>query len=471
MKLCQFDLLLPACCKRWSTGATLIVGALACITSPAYGLDLVQSYRLALTQDATYQASRAEASANRELAPQALAQLLPNVSGSLIRTKNATDSVVPGFNGPVQSTQDYLSSSYVLSVHQPIFRKYNFAQYRQAQSQVKSAEASLEKSLQDLLVRLSGAYFEALMAQDQMALIVAQKEAYGVQLQAVKRVFQAGQGTRTDIDDAQARYDMILAQELEATQNLGYTKRQLSVIVNQPVNDLALLDPAHMELVAPIPASPEEWISRGEEVNGELRSMRANVESAKQELEKAKAGHWPTVDLIAQRSRGQSANDTTINQLYLTSMVGLQVNVPLFAGGYAVSQERQALANIERYQQLYEGRRREVDQQIRKEFQNVSEGVLKVRALEQAERSADQAVFSNQKGFQAGTRTMVDILNAQQQRVNVRRDLAQQRYMYLMARVRLQGLVNSLDENEITLINSWLTASPSSAPTAPAAVN
>jgi len=468
VKPCHFHLPFPA----WSKGATLLAGALACLAPPVHGLDLVQSYRLALTQDAGYQAARSETAANRETEPQALAQLLPNVSGSLTRTQNSTDSDVPGFLGArAQSHQDYFSSSYVLSVRQPLYRKYNFAQYRQAKSQVASAEASLEKSLQDLLVRLSGTYFDALMAQDQMALILAQKEAYAVQLQAVKRAFQVGQGTRTDIDDAQARYDMILAQELEASQNLGYTKRQLSVIVNQPVNDLARLNPARMELVAPIPASPEEWIARGEDVNAELRAMRANVESAKQELEKARAGHHPTVDLIAQRSRSQSENNNTINQLYLTSMVGLQVNVPLFAGGYSISQERQALANIERYQQLYEGRRREVNQQIRKEFQNVAEGVLKVRALEQAERSADQAVFSNQKGFQAGMRTLVDILNAQQQRVNVRRDLAQQRYIYLMARVRLQGLVNSLDENEITLINSWLSDSPGAAPAAPLAAN
>ena len=440
----------------------LLLPALALVAGPAHSLDLLHSYRQALTQDASYQASRAETAAAREGAPQALSQLLPNVSGNLTRSQNTTDSAVPGFLGSLShSHQEYLSASYVLSVRQPLYRKYNFAQYRQAKSQVESAEASLEKSLQDLLVRLSGAYFEALMAQDQLALILAQKDAYGGQLQASKRSLETGLGTRTDVDDAQARYDMSLAQELEARQNVGYTKRQLSVIVNQPVDDLATLDPARMELVAPIPANPEEWIKRGEEVNAELRAMRANIESSKQELEKAKSGHYPTVDLIAQRSRSQSANDTTINQLYLTSMVGVQVNVPLFAGGYADSQVRQALASIERYQNLFEARRREVDQQIRKEFQNVAEGVAKVRALEQAERSADQAVFSNQKGFQAGTRTLIDILNAQQQRVNARRDLAQQRYQYLMARVRLQGLVNSLDENEITLINSWLAAAPS----------
>lgn len=430
------------------------------LTAPTYALNLAQSYQLALQQDAGYQASRAEAAANREAVPMAFAQLLPNLSSNLSRNKNDTNSAVPGFLGTtVNNSYEYFSSSYALVLRQPVYRKYNFAQYQQAQSQVVSAEASLDRSLQDLLVRLSGAYFEALMAQDQLALVLAQKEAYGAQLQAAKRMFASGQGTRTDIDDAQARYDMVLAQELEARQNVGYTRRQLQVIINQPAENLALLNPARMQLLAPMPSDPEAWIVRGEEVNAELRAMRANIESSRQEVEKARAGHMPTVDLIAQRSRSNSANDTTIHQLYLSTSVGLQVNIPLFAGGYVNASVRQALASLDKYQQQYEAKRREIDMQIRKEFQNVAEGVFKVKALEQAERSSDQAVFSNQKGYQAGTRTQIDILNAQQQRMNVRRDLAQARYLYLMARVRLQGLVGSLNEEEINLINSWLSES------------
>ncbi len=437
------------------------LGVLLFAASPAiFSLDLAQSYRLALAQDARYQAARADTAASREAVPQAFSQFLPNVSGSMSRSKNYTDSAVPGFGGAiVNSAYDYLSSSFALSLRQPLYRKYTFAQYQQAKSQVVNAEATLDKSLQDMLVRLSGAYFEALMARDQMALIQSQKEAYAAQLQGTQRALQAGQGTRTDIDDAQARYDMVLSQELEAANNLRQTRRALEAIINKPAGELSRLDPKRMELVPPTPANQEEWIARGEEVNAELRAARANIESTRQELEKARAGHTPTVDLVASRSRSLSANDVTINQLYLTSSVGLQVNIPLFAGGYVNSQVRQAQANMEKYEQQYEANRREVGLQVSKEFQNVSEGVLKIRALEQAERSSDQAVFSNQKGFQAGTRTLIDILNAQQQRLNTRRDLAQARYQYILARVRLQGLVGALNDEEIALINSWLTDS------------
>lgn len=431
--------------------------ALAGLALPAAALDLSEAYRLALEQDATYKAAQAEADARREALPQARAQLMPNVSMNLSRSRNSTDRETrTQLGNTVSDSYDYFSSNYGVTLRQPLFRKYNFALYQQAGYDVQSAEANLDKSLQDLLVRLAGAYFEALMAQDQYALVLAQKEAYGIQLAAAKRALAAGQGTRTDIDDAQARYDMTLAQELEAAQNMGYTRRQLQVIVNEPVDTLSVLDPARMQLDGPAPAVVEEWIARGQEINPELRAMRANIESATQELEKARAGHLPTVDLIAQRARTASENNVSINTNYDTTMVGLQASVPLFAGGYVNSQVRQAQANLQKFEQLYENRRREVAQMIRKEFQSVSEGVLKVRALEQAERSADQAVISNQKGFQAGTRTQVDILNAQQQRMNTRRDLAQARYQYILARVRLQGLVQAINLDEIETLNRWL---------------
>ena len=448
----------PAAFMSCKAAAALAGGlALSLLAAPAAALDLLDSYRLALRNDARHQASIAQAAANREALPQARAQLMPNVSASLARSRNSTDrQALDIFGRPSRENFDYISSNYALSLRQPVFRMYNFALYRQAQRQVEGAEATLDRSLQDLLVRLAGAYFEALLAQDQHALVIAQKEAYAGQLDAAKRSFAAGQGTRTDIDDAQARYDLTLAQELEASQNLGYTRRQLQTIVNEPVDSLAVLDAARLELQAPNPASAEEWIARGEEVNAELRALRADIEVARQELDKARAGHYPTVDLVAQRSKSESENNVSINTRYLTTQVGVQVNVPLFAGGYALSQTRQALANIERAEQLYEARRREVAQEVRKEFQNVAEGILRVRALEQARRSAEQAVLSNQKGFQAGTRSRIDILDAQQQRVSVERDLAVARYRYIVARLRLQSLVGSLDEPEIEAVNAWL---------------
>ena len=429
------------------------------VASPAaYGIDLLQSYRAALEQDARYLVAVSDANANREVLPQAFSQLLPNVSSSVSRNKNQTDALLPASNGShVENSYSYFGSSLNVNLRQPLYRKYNFALFEQAKAQVASAEATLVKMRQDLINRLCSAYFENLMARDQLALVDAQKKALASQLQLAKRSFDNGQGTRTDIDDAQARLDMLLAQEFEAKNNLTHSRRQLESIINVPAGELAQLDPRRMNLSPLLPSSVDKLVEQAEEVNTELRIARANIEVAEKELEKAKSGHYPTLDLVASRGRDASANNYTINQRFLTSTVGAQMSIPIFGGGYVTSQERQASAAIEKVRYQYEFTRREVGLQVHKEYQNVTEGVLKIRALEQAERSADQAVYSNQKGFEAGTRTQVDILNAQQQRFNVRRDLAQERYKFILSQVRLHGLLDAVDQNVITAINNWLT--------------
>lgn len=445
--------LLPGTRLSRLTGAP----SLALAASPASAIDLMQAYERALSQDASYQAARADTDARREAVPQALAQLMPNVSSNLSRSKNITEQRSPNVLGTLGKTNyEYFSSNYGISLRQPLFRKYNFALYRQAKSDVETAEATLDKSLQDLVVRMAGTYFDALMAKAQYALIIAQKNAYGLQLAAAKQSFAKGQGTVIDVDDAQARYDMTVAQELEALQNLSYTRRALQVIVNEPVENVADLVPARMELTPPFPDNVEEWIERAEETNPELRALRASMESANQELAKARSGHYPTADLFVQRSMSESDNNVSINSRYLTSQAGVQVSIPLFSGGYVSSQMRQARANIQKIEQQYEGRRREIRLQVRKEYQNITEGIAKIQALQQAERSAERALDSNQKGLPAGTRSLVDILNAQQQLINAKRDLVQARLTYILARVRLQGLVSSLNEKEIQTINNWL---------------
>ncbi|MBP9218590.1 MAG: TolC family outer membrane protein [Sterolibacterium sp.] len=427
------------------------------VATPATAVDLLQSYRLAVQNDARYQAARAEAAASREAEPQALAQLLPNVGLSLQRSDRSSDIWAPGMFGRVNhSRQDYMSSNYAVTLRQPLYRRFNFALYQQSHAQVTSSEAILDRNFQDLLIRLSAAYFDALLAEDHQRLVQAYKETCTAQLQSAKRRFEAGQGTRTDIDDAQARYDMALAQELEADQSLEQKRRELQIIIKQPVQQVAALVPQRLELMAPYPADIEEWVRRGQDINPELRALRANIAAAEQEVAKASAGHHPTLDLVAQRSRSSSDGENLINQEYLTTSVGLQLNIPLFAGGYYSSQVRQAEAGLDKVRQQYEGRRREIDLAIRKEFQGVTQGMLKVKAQEQAERSADQAVLSSQKGYQAGQRTVVDILNAQQQRINVRRDLANARYQYILSRLRLLSLAGNLGEEEMTAVNLWL---------------
>ncbi len=439
------------------TGARAIVLAAAMACLPAWALDLSQAYQAALEQDASLRAVRAATDAKRERLPQARAQLLPNLSASASRNQNRLERTTPNFLGEAVTTQErYGSSSESLTLRQPLFRKLQMADYRQAQAQVDDANAVLEKELQNLAVRVSTAYFEALLAEEQLALVLAQKLAYATQLDAARKRFAGGAGTRTDVDEAQAALDLNFAQELEARQNMDYTRRQLQTLTNQPVDKLAPLDAAKLRLVQPAPARVEDWTERAELSSPEIQSLKAQVEAARQEVEKARAGHYPTLDAIAQWSRSNSENVNSVNTRYTNRSVGVQLNVPLYSGGYVNSTVRQALADQERAEQALEATRRDLGVRVHREYRGVTEGVLRVRALEQAVRSAEQVVISNRRSFEAGSRTLVDTLNAEQQKVSAQRDLAQARYMYLVSRVKLQALAGGPKTEVIDEVNGWL---------------
>jgi protease secretion system outer membrane protein len=432
--------------------------AMAFVCAPAWPLDLSQAYQAALTQDATIRSVRAATDARRERLPQARSQLLPNISASASRYRNALDRASPDFFGRlVTSDERYTSSSEALTLRQPLFRKLLMADYRQAQAQVDDANAILERELQNVAVRVSSAYFEALLAEEQLALVLAQKTAYTTQLDAAEKRFRAGSGTRTDIDEARAALDLNVAQELEAHQSLDLTHRQLQSLINRPVDRLASLDAEKMQLLQPAPARVDDWIERAETHSPEVQSLRAQVEVARQEVDKAQAGHYPTLDAIAQWSRSDSDTVTAVNNRYNNKSIGLQLNIPIFSGGYVNSAVRQAVAAQTRAEEALEALRRDLAVRLYREFRGVTEGVLRVKALEQAVRSAEQVVLSNRRSFEAGSRTLPDMLNAEQQKVSAQRDLAQARFIYLFSRVRLHALSGGPKAEVIDQVNGWLT--------------
>jgi len=426
------------------------------LASPA--MDLLQAYEAAQANDATLMAARAATQAERERLPQARAQMLPNINAALSQTHNQLRSVSPNFLGKEVTTDtDYPSSNRSLSLRQPLYRPQLMAQYRQATAQVADAEAALNQEEQNLAVRVSAAYFEAMLAQDQLTLILAQQTTYKAQLDAAAKFYKAGTGIRTDIDEAQARLDMSLAQEIEARQNVTYTMQQLHTLVNQPIDKLASLNVAALKLQNPEPNSLADWTARAEQASPQLLSLKARVEVAQQEIQKASAGHRPTLDAVAQWSDSASESVTNTSSRYINMSLGLQLNVPLYAGGYVNSLQRQALASLQRAEQTLEATRRDLGLRVYKEFRGVTENIPKIRALEQALRSADQLVLSSNKSFQAGSRTVIDILNAEQQRMLVQRDLAQARYIYLISSVRLLSLVGGVEPQTISELNQVLS--------------
>lgn len=416
----------------------------------AEAIDLLECYELALQNDPAFLAARAIADSGREALSLANAQLLPSISISTARNKIVLDRTP----STVREPEEYYNSNLNLSLRQTLYRKPQFAQRAQALAQVQATEADFAKAGQSLATRVAAAYFDALYADDHHALVIAQKNALEAQLSAARRSFALGQGTRTDLDETQARLDLVQAQMLQARQQAEYARQQLANLIAKPVEKLARLDGARIRLEPP--SSPlQDWVARAEADSPELRAQRARVEASEHEVEKVRGGHYPTLDLVAQRSRSQSENIQFPETRYSSSQIGVQLALPLYAGGYVDASVRQSLANLERDRQQYEQGRRALGLQVRKEYQNVAEGTATVQALERALLSAQQRVRSTLKGIQAGTRTTLDWLDALQKESSTAQDLALARYQYLLAELKLLELTGSLSLDDIKTRNKY----------------
>ena len=442
-----------------------LISALTCASALTWAqtpvMDLKQVYQAALEQDASIRASRAATDAGRERLPQARAGLLPQLSASAGRSNNNLDTTSPNLLGnPITTTDKYFSDNKNLQLRQPLVNMQRWLQFQQAKSLVEEAEANLDRDLQNLVVRVAGAYFETLMADEQLDLILAQKKTYTTLVDAAQKGLAAGSGTRTDIDDAQSRLDMAKAQELEARQNQDLTRRQLQLLVNQPVGKIAKLNVSALKLNGPEPANLDEWTQKAEASSPEIKALQARLAAAQREVSKAQAGHLPTLDAVAQWSNSGSENITRINSRYENKTLGLQLNIPLYSGGYVNSTIRQAVAEQTRAEESLEALRRDLGVRVHKEYRGVSEGVMRVRALEQAVRSAEQMMKSTEMSLKAGSRTQLDVLNAQQQFTLALRDLAQARYIYLISKVRLASLVGSDALASVDEVNASLTLIP-----------
>lgn len=420
----------------------------------AQAIDLLESYQAALTQDAEYRAAQAQAESNREVVPMARAQLYPNLSASYNRLQNDLTTR----NSFLTYYSSYPSSNMALTLRQPVYRPIQFAGYQQSLAKLEGVKATLSKAQQDTAVRVAKAYFNALLAEEALRVVLAQQRAIATQLAAATKALAAGSGTRTDMDDAQARLDMNRAQEISARQQIDQMRHELAILVNQPVHSVSPLSAARLELLRMDPDALDKWLDRAESASPDLQTLRAEVDANRLEVDRAKAGHQPTLDFILQYSRNDSDNVTNPNATYINSQVGIQATLPIYAGGYVAAQVRSATAALTESQERLESTRRKLTAQVRKQFLAVTEGIAKVRALEQAERSCDQAVLSNEKGFQAGTRSRVDILNAEQQRSQTRMDLAKERINYVLARLQLLALSGDLGLDEVMTANRWLAS-------------
>ncbi len=433
---------------------SLLALALSAVCSATPAMNLLQAYEAALEQDANIRAGRAALSSGLERLPQARSQLLPLVNASFGRNQNQLSTTSVNILGNESVTRDdYFSFNQSLTLRQPLFNLPRYFQYKQAQDLVEESQANYDREIQNLVVRVGGAYLEALLAAESLKLVEAQKRQYTTVLDAARRALSAGTGTRTDIDDAQSRLDMALANELEARQNEDYTRRQLEVLVNVPVKTLSGLGAQGVGALSEVVKALPEWVELAQTGNPEVKALSARVEAADKDILRAKSAHAPTLEAIAQWSNSGNENVTRINSSFENKAIGLQLTVPLYQGGAVSSQVRQAVAEKTRAAESLEALRRDLSLRVHKEYRGITEGSLRIRALEQAQRSAAQMLDSTIKSQRAGVRSILDVLNAEQQVASVNRDLIQARYVYLISRLRLNALAGQDPLASVTEIN------------------
>jgi len=431
--------------------------ALAFCALPAAAQDLQQVYRDAKAYDAQYAAARYALQAGQEKLPQGRALLLPSLNATAGTTTNHLGVRPYGPNPLPESGRTFYNRNYQLSFSQPVYRPQNWLQYDQAEQQVRQAEAVFGQANQDLIVRVAQAYFDVLAAQDTLALVGAQKTAISEQLAQAKRNFEVGTATITDTHEAQARYDLSAAQEISAQNDLDNRKKALSQITGKDYPALRQLRP-QVQLPPPSPNNMSDWVALTEKQAYAIVVQDAAAQIAGLQARFARAGHYPTVDLVATYGQTeQTGSTTTANSAQLNvGTLGLQLAVPLYQGGGISSREREAAANYEKARQDLENARRSSVLSAQQSFLAVINGVAQVRALEQALVSSQSALDSNKLGYEVGVRINIDVLNAQQQLFSTRRDLAVARYNTITSHLRLKAAAGSLRDEDLEEVNRAL---------------
>ena len=436
--------------KRIIRQLLVVAGLLA--ASPAFAEDLVQVYELARQNDATYQAAVAEYKASSESSSQAWSAVLPQINLQGMHSEYEQDITVGG--SPTIS-DNYDTDTFSITLRQTLYRQEQFDRISQADAQVAAAEASFNDAGHDLIIRVAQAYFIVLGATDNLEFAQAEKQAIEQQLVQARERFKVGLTAITDVHEAQARYDQAVASEIEAQNLLVINKERLQVITNQALLELAALK-EDAPLVSPDPADVNQWIKTAVENNLELIAADKSMQAARHGLGVARSGHFPTLDLEADYTDYESSGGLIGAVEEDGTRVSLVLNFPLYLGGSVNSASRQAAATYDQSRQQYELQRRVTVSGTRNAYLTVLSTISRVRALKQALVSTTTALEATQAGYEVGTRTAVDVLNAQRELFRAERDYARARYDYYLETLRLKRSAGTLSEADLKMINAWL---------------
>ena len=409
---------------------------------------LVALYEMARAFDATYLAARAQADAAEYRAAQTNALGLPTLNANL-RGVSAQVDLPRGLSGDNNALQSGLNG------RMPLFNKANQATMEQAQRTLIASKAELEAAEQDLIIRLSQAYFDVLAAKDDVALAKTNKTYILEQLASARRNFEVGTATITDTREAQSRADLSTAQEIAAENNLLNRRIALAYLVGRrDVEPLPLATPVVLPSVRP--ANVEEWVTVADTVHPQVTRARVALEVARLEIDKAKAGQLPTIDAVASVSANHANGDSIIPGTTRSASIGVELNWPLYTGGAVQNRIKETVSLEQRSREEFENARRTVAQNTRVAYFGVQSGEALVKALEAAESSSRLSLEATQLGYKVGVRVNIDVLNAQTQLFQTQRDLFKSRYDVLVNSLRLRQASGQLTANDLLAVNSLL---------------
>jgi outer membrane protein len=437
---------------------TLALAVIFAFALPAQADNLLQIYHDAQQSDPALASARAIWQATQERLPQARSALLPNVGVSAGASVNRYDLHLSGADGG-STGRNFGLGSLSVSASQPIYRVGNVVAYDQAQEQVAQADYVLATAQQDLMLRVTVAYFDVLLAQYNIELVVAQKAAVSEQLAQAKRNFEVGVATITDTNEAQAKYDQIVASEISTRNDYDNKVAALRAIINRAPGPLAKLA-QNFEPSPPEPDNAQFWNDLALREYPAIRVAQSSLQIATLEIDRQRAAHLPTVDLIASYGGNIGNGSTSFDNNFNTrsGQIGLALNVPIYEGGFINSKVREAIAQQDNARQSLEAARRNALFNAQTGFAGVESSVASIKANAQAVHSAEVAYDSNKVGQEVGVRTNLDVLNTQQNVFTTRRDLASAYFNYLIGVLRLKAAVGTLNEQDLLELNRRLTS-------------
>jgi len=430
----------------------LLMALGAGLTGTAQAQSLVELFNAAKGYDATYQSARSSADATVAHGDQAKAGILPTVGLGAGVSQTNQDSSLASLSG-----KNYGVQSATLSASQPLYRPGNWASYAQGKKSADIAQYQLLAAEQDLIVRVSQAYFDVLAATDSLTYVRSLKTAVAEQLASAKRNFEVGTSTIVDTRDAQARYDLTVAQELAAENDLRVKSLALDQLVGKSgVSPNALRAP--MQLDAVQPPDVATWVQQSEILNPVIKQTEIALDVAKLETEKAQDGHKPTLDLSASYYASNNNGSSTVSGNYNLNQasLGVSFNLPLFAGYSIQNRVKETLALEDKARSDLDFAKRSVAQGTRTAFFGLQSGLSQVKAYEAAEASSQSALDANKLGYQVGVKINIDVLNAQSQLYSTKASLAKARYDVLVGGLKLRQASGALKDEDLQAINAQL---------------